>query len=157
MATSLLAGGTACVSQTTIPRRGRQRSWRPRRAMDGTVSDPRCFDARLIWYKCGDCGASLQESQRNYHRNHEHVARPREDAMTVAEVAAVLGVDAQVVRYRMRNGKLKRHGAAATGQRAWILKADLQSYIRAVASQPEALVQWAMTGKMDMAIDGQDK
>lgn len=112
------------------------------------MTDPRCFDARLIWYTCNDCGAKLQESQRNYHRNVEHVDRPRDDAMTVAEVAKVLGCTAQAVRYKIRGGALKRHGEPVIGKRTWVLKADLQRYIRAVASKPEALVKWANTGEL---------
>lgn len=114
------------------------------------MSDPRCFDARLIWYQCGDCGAKLQESQRQYHNNHEHIARPHDDAMTVQEVAKVLGVTSWAVRNRLKSGKIKAYGTgeAKKGVRMWVLKADLRAYVRAVAVKPEAMVQWANTGKL---------
>lgn len=109
------------------------------------MSDPRCFDARLIWYQCGDCGAKLQESQRRYH-NKEHVPRPCDDAMTVAECAKVLGRPSEAVRRLIRVGKLIR--LADTGARMWVRKPDLQTYIRTVASRPESLVQWMQTGRI---------
>lgn len=122
------------------------------------MNDPRCFDARLIWFQCGDCGAKLQESQRRYHNNQEHVSRPHDDAMTIVEVAKVLGVTPWVVRRRIKAGKIQRFddGATGRGARMWVLKADLRRYVRTVASKPEAMVQWANTGKLD-DVNGQDK
>lgn len=110
------------------------------------MPDPRCFDARLIWYQCGDCGAKLQESQRRYHNNQEHVSRPCDDAMTVAECAKVLGRPSAAIRRLIRTGKLVR--LACPGARMWIRKPALQTYIRTVASRPESLVQWMQTGRI---------
>lgn len=114
------------------------------------MDDPRCFDARLIWYQCGDCGAKLQESQRRYHNNVEHVSRPHDDAMTVQEVAKVLGVTAWAVRDRLKSGKIEAYGLDETkkGVRRWILKSALRAYIRTVAAAPEAMVKWANTEKL---------
>lgn len=114
------------------------------------MDDPRCFDARLIWYQCGDCGAKLQESQRRYHNNREHIDRPHDDAMTVAECAKVLGVTQWAVRNRIKGGRLEQYGEAPMkkGVRVWVLKASLQAYIRQVAAKPERMIRWANTGKL---------
>jgi hypothetical protein len=92
------------------------------------------------WLRC--CDDTYHGSDIKNHMQ-THIARPFEDAMTLAEVAGALGHTIASVHHMARRGKLKTF--MVDGKRPkWVMQQEFTRYVRAILKKdPGVAVRWA--------------
>lgn len=87
---------------------------------------------------CGKCGGAKEYCN--------HVNRPEDDCMTIAEVAKAVGIPRRTVAYHVATGKLAsfRRPGVYKNTRNWIKREAVAPYAKALMeARPELMAAWA--------------
>jgi excisionase family DNA binding protein len=98
------------------------------------------------WRRCGDCGESFTD--RSAHEK-QHIERPSDSHLTLAEAAKALGRHQNTVRYWIKTGKIRHERHARGFNRTWITRQAIRNFVASgVVKNLGLVVEWAKTGEV---------
>lgn len=96
------------------------------------------------WRRCADCGENFTDREAH---NKQHIERPSDSHLTIAEAAAALGVHRNTFNRWVRLGKIRHEENVRGINRYWVTRQSIRNFVQDhVTKDIGKVVEWARTG-----------